>query len=186
MPLIAPQLSHMGIFTDRPEEMQAFYADVLGMAVSDEGMGNKFPRKIIFMTGNSSQHHQLVLVVRDEGDPPGGCLFQASFKVRDLDELRVVTARAQRRNAAEMRQINHGNSWSVYFRDPDNNMVEVYLDTGWYVAQPFADELELGRSDEEIVAATNERVGQEPGACPQEEWAVRMADKLDVLRGAVR
>ena len=172
----------MGVFTDRPEAMEAFYAEVLGMAVSDRGVGTSFRRQIIFMTGDPMAHHQFVLVVREEGDPPGGALFQASFKVQSLAEIREVTARAMARGAGDLRQINHGNSWSVYFRDPDNNMVEVYMDTGWYVPQPFADPLPLTLSDEEIAALTAERVAAVPGACPHAEWAETMAERLSQIR----
>src|SRR5450631_4123392 len=68
---LAPALTHMGIFTDKPEAMQEFYERVLGMVVSDSGSGMLFRRRIIFMTGDPHQHHQFVLVVREDGDPPG-------------------------------------------------------------------------------------------------------------------
>ena len=184
MPTIAPNLSHMGVFTDHPDAMEAFYKEVLGMAVSDRGMGTSFRRQIIFLTGDPMAHHQFVLVVREDGDPPGGALFQASFKVQSLSEIREVTARALARGAADLREINHGNSWSVYFRDPDGNMVEVYMDTGWYVPQPFADPLPLTQTDAEIEALTAARVATVAGARPQAEWAKDMAARLEQIRGA--
>jgi catechol 2,3-dioxygenase len=179
----APNFTHMGVFTDRPEAMQLFYSAVLGMAVSDRGLGTSFRRQIIFMTGDPLLHHQFVLVVREEGDPPGGALFQASFKVKSLTELREVTARATAHAARDLREINHGNAWSVYFRDPDDNMVEVYMDTGWYVPQPFSDPLPLSLSDSEIEAITDARVKTVPGAKPQEEWTKEMAQRLNEIRG---
>jgi catechol 2,3-dioxygenase len=107
--------------------MQDFYAQVLGMVISDTGIEMLFKRRIIFMTGDSLQHHQFVLVVREQGDPPGGAPFQVSFKVKSLNHLREVTARALARGATDLRQYNHGNSWSVHFLDPDGNMIEVYF-----------------------------------------------------------
>lgn len=172
-------LTHMGIFTDRPVEMQRFYERTLGMVVSDKGIGHHFRRHIVFMTGNPEHHHQFVLVVREEGDPPGGALFQVSFEMDDLAELRAVAARAEAAGAAEMRGLNHGNSWSVYFRDPDGNMVEIYTDTGWYVPQPFGDPFDLSLSDEAIVAQTNDRVRQVPGTEPLDAWMAKMAARLE-------
>ena len=183
MPGVAPNLTHMGVFTDHPVEMQQFYSAVLGMAVSDRGRGKSFQRQIIFMTGDPLLHHQFVLVVREDGDPPGGALFQASFKVGSLAELRDVTARAIASSAPELRAINHGNAWSVYFRDPDRNMVEVYMDSGWYVPQPFSDPLALELSDAEIEAATAERVKTVAGAKPQAEWTQDMTHRLKEIRG---
>ncbi len=183
MPSVVPNLSHMGVFTDRPEAMERFYSVVLGMVVSDRGRGSAFPRQIIFMTGDPAQHHQFVLVVREDGDPQCGALFQASFKVKTLTELREVMARATAEAAADLKAINHGNAWSVYFRDPDRNMVEVYLDTGWYVPQPFADPLPLDLTDGEIRAITDKRVRGVPDAKPHEEWAREIAEQLNKIRG---
>lgn len=181
---IAPALTHMGIFTDRPEAMQSFYETVLGMLVSDAGRGMLFKRRIIFMTGDPLKHHQFVLVVREEGDPPGGALFQISFKVKTLDELRRVVDRANAHGATGLREMNHGNSWSVYFRDPDANVVEIYMDTGWYVPQPFAVHLPLELSDEQIRAITAERVKEVAGSMPQEAWSQEIAARLERHRSA--
>jgi catechol 2,3-dioxygenase len=179
---LAPALTHMGIFTDNPQAMQEFYVRVLGMLVSDTGSGVLFRRRIIFMTGDPHQHHQFVLVVREDGDPPGGALFQVSFKVRTLDELRRVAALAVANGATELQGINHGNSWSVYFRDPDKNMVEIYMDTGWYVPQPFGDRLALELDDQQIQAITAERVKSVAGSMAQSEWSNRMRIRLDQHR----
>jgi catechol 2,3-dioxygenase len=168
----------MGIFTDRPEAMERFYASVLGLVVSDTGIGNHFKRRIIFMTGNPEHHHQFVLVVREDGDPPGGALFQVSFKMPSLAELRAVAARAVAVDAEDIRPLNHGNSWSIYFRDPDGNMVEIYTDTGWYVPQPFGDPLDLSWSDDEIAARTAERLKDCEGVEPQAEWSRKIAARL--------
>jgi catechol 2,3-dioxygenase len=176
---LAPALTHMGIFTDNPEAMQEFYVRVLGMLVSDTGSGVLFRRRIIFMTGDPLQHHQFVLVVREDGDPPGGALFQVSFKVRTLDELRQVAALAVANGATELQGINHGNSWSVYFRDPDKNMVEIYMDTGWYVPQPFGDRLSLELDDQQIQAITAERVKSAAGSMAQSEWSNQIRIRLD-------
>jgi catechol 2,3-dioxygenase len=174
----APALTHLGVFTDNPEIMKQFYIRALGMVVSDSGTGMLYQRRIIFLTGDAQQHHQFVLVIREAGDPPGGALFQVSFKLKTLAELREVTARAKANGATEVRGMNHGNAWSVYFRDPDRNMVEIYMDTGWYVPQPFADELPLELDDAQIRTITAARVRSVAGSMPQAEWSDQISARL--------
>jgi catechol 2,3-dioxygenase len=143
-----------------------------------------FRRRIIFMTGDPHQHSQFVLVVREADDPTGGALFQVSFKLRTLDELRRTAILATDNGATELQGINHGNSWSVYFRDPDRNMVEIYMDTGWYVPQPFGDRFSLELDEQQMRAVTAERVKSIAGSMPQSEWSDRTRTRLDQQRSA--
>ncbi|MEP6719858.1 MAG: VOC family protein [Variovorax sp.] len=173
-----PQLAHLGIYTDRQDEMQAFYEQVLGLVVTDVGMAHKFNRRIVFMSSSPEQHHQFVLVRRDVGDPPLGPLFQLSFKVPTLDAMRVMRERALQHGARNFRPMNHGNSWSLYFSDPEDNTVEIYLDTPWYVAQPFADDLDLDLADAEILRITEARVRDAERSSSAQEWSARMSERL--------
>ena len=177
-----PNLTHIGVYTDQPQQMQDFYCRTLGLVVSDSGVGRYFPRRIIFMTGDPAQHHQFVLVVREPEDPPGGALFQVSFKVGSLDDMREIAARAESLKAPGFRKINHGNSWSLYFNDPDKNTIEIYMDTGWYVPQPFADLLPLEQSDADIRRITADRVAEVAGSMPQEQWSAQIARQLAIAR----
>lgn len=173
-----PQLSHLGIYTDQQDRMQAFYERVLGLLVTDAGVARKFQRRIVFMSSAADRHHQFVLVQRETGDPPRGPMFQISFMVASLDDMRRIRRRAIECEASNFRPLNHGNSWSLYFEDPECNTVEIYLDTPWYVAQPFADDLDLGMTDEQIYRLTEERVRALAGSCPAAEWSMRMAARL--------
>jgi len=179
-----PCLTHLGVYTDRPDDMQAFYTEVLGLVVSDTGRGRLFPRRIIFMTGSAAEHHQFVLVAREPGDPPGGALFQVSFKMSSLEQLRAVVQRALARQVTGLRRIDHGNAWSVYFHDPDRNAVEVYMDTGWHVPQPYADELSLELPETELQRRTAERVRDCAGALPLAEWRAQLSRRLAAAQGA--
>jgi len=175
---LRPQLSHLGVYTDHQDQMQAFYESVLGLVVTDCGVAHKFQRRIVFMSSTPEQHHQFVLVQREPGDPQRGPLFQLSFKVASLNGLRAARDRALRHGATHLRPMNHGNSWSLYFNDPEDNTVEVYLDTPWYVSQPFADDLDLTLPDAEIHRLTEARLRAIDSSRPAAEWSAAMSSQL--------
>ena len=58
--------------------------------------------------------------------------------------------------------LTHGNAWSVYFRDPEFNGVEVFIDTPWHVRQPQGQPLDLDKSNDEIVETTRSHFSKEP------------------------
>ena len=51
--------------------------------------------------------------------------------------LGVTQARMKQvSGVTEVVPVTHGNSVSLYFRDPEGNRIECYLDSPWYCAQP--------------------------------------------------
>jgi catechol 2,3-dioxygenase len=180
---IAP--SHFGLGRLDIDVMTDFYTRVLGMVVTDRGMveiGSLIP--IVFVTADPAEHHQLVLAGGREpvaidrspiaGGNPGTQLFQLSFRVVDLAELRAVNDRLAAEAVAPITAMNHGNAWSIYSRDPEGNAIECYVPSPWYVAQPCAFVLELSASDEEIVSATEAYCATQPEAEPAQAWAARL------------
>ena len=77
-----------------------------------------------------------------------------------------------------MLAVDHGNAWSLYFRDPESNRIEIYLDTPWHVAQPHRVELDLSLSDDKILRATEARVTQDETCVPMAEWQRGLEEKL--------
>ena len=53
-------------------------------------------------------------------------------------------------NVPIQRVVSHGNTVSVYARDPDGNSVEVYWPSGVDVPQPFGKPMDLTKSEPEI------------------------------------
>ena len=76
------------------------------------------------------------------------------------------------------RCLNHGNSWSIYCRDPEGNRLELYAASPWYVSQPFAHPLDLSQPIEEIMAATESLARQDPSFKPMSEWSAEMREKI--------
>jgi catechol-2,3-dioxygenase len=172
-----PNLSHVGVSCFDIDLMIDFYTSVFGLQVTDKGPGHTFPFMLAFLSGKADQHHQLALAQnRPEGAP--STVMQLSFKISTLDHLREAKKRALDKGAKKMRGLNHGNAISIYFVDPEENTVEVYLDTPWYVTQPHGDPLDLDDSDEKIWAETEKIVRADPTFKPVEEWSRDFQKKL--------
>ena len=173
----APSLSHMGVFCVDLDKVAAFYREVFDMVETDRGQGITMPYKIIFLSASPQQHHQLVLASsRAEGS--ASTVMQLSFKVQTLDHLREARRRALARGATRMRGLNHGNALSIYFADPEDNTVEVYLDTPWYVSQPHGDPLDLERPDDELWAETERICRADPSFMPAEQWRAQFGQAV--------
>jgi catechol-2,3-dioxygenase len=169
-PTCTPQLSHFGIFTRDIDAMTRFYTGVFGMQVTDQGEGRNFRMKLHFLSNSPDQHHQLVLASGRGEDSPS-TVMQLSFKVTAIDHLRQVRARALEAGASQMRGMNHGNALSIYFSDIEGNTVEVYLDTPWYIPQPYGNPLDLEKTDAQLWAETEAACRADPAFQPVEDWA---------------
>jgi catechol 2,3-dioxygenase len=77
-----------------------------------------------------------------------------------------------------MRVTSHGNAWSCYFKDPEGNVVEAYLDTPFHVPQPHGEPLDLSKSDEEIYRETEAACRAEDGFMMMEDFQKSLADRL--------
>lgn len=144
MPKVS-SLGHVGIFVHDVERSKAFYRDVLGLTVSDESETGT-----VFMTarGRHEEHHELLL---RPGREDGKVVQQLSFRCNSLPELKEFYQLFLRRNVPIVRVASHGNAVGVYARDPDDNVVEVYWQTGIDWPQPFGKDIDLTAPDETIM-----------------------------------
>ena len=173
-----PTLSHMGIFVSDMDRMLRFYTEVLGLMVTDRGQGITFNNELAFLTSDPEKHHQMALASGRPKDATFSTVMQASFAVGSLDDLRAVKAKALAHGASALRALDHGNAWSIYFKDPEGNTVEVYLDTPFHVPQPHGDPLDLGKSDEEILRITEAACRNDPGFMPRAEYVRRLSETM--------
>jgi len=165
-----PTLSHMGIFVTDMDRMVRFYTDVLGLTVTDRGRGISFNNDLAFLSSDPEKHHQVVLASGRPKEATFSTVMQASFAVGTLDDLRAVKAKALANGATALRALDHGNAWSIYFKDPEGNTVEVYLDTPFHVPQPHGDPLDLDKTDAEILRTTEAACRNDPGFMPRADY----------------
>ena len=177
----APNLAHVGVTCFDIDRMIDFYTVVFRLQLTDRGLGKTFPFPLAFLSSSPEQHHQLAF---SQNRPEGAVstVMQLSFKVDSLENLREARRRALQNGATRMRNLNHGNALSIYFMDPEENLVEVYLDTPWYVAQPPGDPLDLDKSDDEIWAETEVIVKNDPTFKPVENWSAEFTQNLSSIR----
>jgi len=170
------QLTHVGLYVNDIGTMAAFYTDLLGLVITDRG--TFLGRELTFLSRDPDEHHQLVLVTGRTAGRDVHVLSQVSFRVDGLGPLRHE--RALELGATAMEARNHGNSWSIYFEDPEGNRVEVYTPTPWYVRQPWRVELDLALSDHEIEQQTRTLIEDGATWAPVEEWRAELAARLGV------
>jgi catechol-2,3-dioxygenase len=69
---------------------------------------------------------------------------------------------------------SHGNAVSIYFRDPEGNRLEVFLDMPWYCEQPLREPIDLDQSDETVMAAAEALARSRPKFRSRAEWLKEM------------
>ncbi len=160
-------MSHIGLHVTDIEAVAAFYTDVLGFQVTDRGAFRD--SELLFLSRNPSDHHQIVLV---PGRPAGSynVVNQISLKLGGVAELRQYYEHLVACGADDIDPVDHGNAWSVYFRDPEGNRLEVFIDTPYYVVQPQREALDFSLDDAGLDSATRARFGADPSFREVETW----------------
>jgi catechol 2,3-dioxygenase len=175
---VRASLRHVAIHVWDLPRMAAFYEGVLGLLPTDGGRGANAPVDFMFYTAEPNMHHQFVLVSGRPKDATSSLLNQLSFHVETLADVKAIHAKALSNGATDMRAMSHGNAWSIYFRDPEQNRIEVYTDTPWYVPQPHGDPIDITLSEEEIRRATEAICRKDPAFCTREAWEQRTTERL--------
>ncbi|MDH6219529.1 VOC family protein [Streptomyces pseudovenezuelae] len=137
------RLGHVGLFVTDPEVMLDFYSGFLGMTVTDRD-----ERRVFLSSRPGEEHHELLLAKDKERhtDPQ-----QLSFVVQSLSDLREFYAQIVERKYSIDHVNNHGNAIGCYFRDPEDNRVEVYWHTGIDWPQPYSQPIDLSLTEAELL-----------------------------------
>ncbi len=182
----APNLmfSHMGLSVKDIGKMEDFYSRVLGFTVTDRGVVGGMD--LVFLSRNPLDHHQIVLATgRPEKLPAnianpqfGPSINQISFKMGALADLRDMRDRLEAAGCANLFLGNHGIAWSIYVHDPEGNNLEFFVDTDWYITQPFLIPLDFAKTDQEIIDLTKVLCEQSEGYEPYGDWRARVALRM--------
>lgn len=186
----APNLkfSHMGLSVTDITRMEAFYTGVLGFTVTDRGEAGGMD--LVFMSRDPLDHHQIVLATgrpkilpANTANPQfGPSINQISFKMGELADLRDMRERLLENGGGNLFPANHGVAWSIYAHDPEGNNLEFYVETPWYITQPFLVPLDLSLSDDDIVEQTRAQCEASEGFEPYSQWRGRIAQRMTAFR----
>jgi catechol-2,3-dioxygenase len=121
------RLNHVVLWVRDAQRSLGFYHDVLGFSIVEMPS----PQAVFLRANGSDNHHDLGLfgIGPDAPPPTQGRqvgLYHAAWEVAAIEDLaRARDALLQ--SAALVGESDHGNSLSLYARDPDGNELEVFF-----------------------------------------------------------
>ena len=170
-------MSHIGIYVYDVPKMEDFYTRVLGFTVTDRGKVRGMD--IVFTSWDAKDHHQVILVAGRPKELAYNHINQISFRVTSVEDLQAVWRRVKSEpGVSDLRGMDHGNAWSLYFRDPEGNRLEIFCDTQWYIEQPCIEDLDLSLPADQIRAKSDAFCRTAPGFKPIAEYQAEVAKKI--------
>ncbi|WP_063001554.1 VOC family protein [Nocardia mikamii] len=123
---VNPRLAHLVLQTNRLPAMRQWYIDVLGARVV-------FESPVMCFLTTDEEHHRVALF----GPPGGGLpertpvtvgLAHTAFTFPALGDLVDKYLELREKGIEPRVPVQHGVTTSLYYRDPDGNMVELQID----------------------------------------------------------
>ena len=141
-------LGHVGLYVRDLPKMADFYTSILGMTITDRA------ERIVFLSAQPErEHHELALALSEDQKTDAG---QVSFHMDSLSDLKSMYRKVKDYGCTFERVVSHGNAFGAYFRDPEDNVVEIYWATGIDYPQPFGQPIDLTASDDELLKTLDE------------------------------
>lgn len=146
--------SHALIPVKNMRDMVNFYTTVLDFQIADKSMQDGRDR-IVFLSHLEEEHHQLAFLANDRPFESGKANAHFAFRTSSLNEVKSLFEKLRNDDRiGSITPVTHGNTWSLYFADPEGNSLEVFCDTPWAVNQPFSEVWEPQDNEEAIRAKT--------------------------------
>jgi catechol 2,3-dioxygenase len=172
--------SHAVLYVRDLDEMLSFYREILGFQVTDRGpLDPSNPAlEVTFLSQVDTDHHQLAFAAV-RGPDTTSPLDHMAFRVDSLSDVKELAEKLREAGyGSDLNPVNHGNAWSVYFKDPEGNGIEVFCDSPWAVRQPQAKPWDLSLTEEELRRQTEEQFRDEPGFQPIDKFYAQHRRRL--------
>jgi catechol 2,3-dioxygenase len=126
--ILPNRIGHVVIKVRNLERSKHFFTDVLGLQLMME-----LPTlKIAFFASDGRDHHEIACAeVGEDADRQHAKqigLQHIAFRLNDEEHLRSAYKQLKEKNVPIDFTVDHGVTKSVYFRDPDGLLFEVYCD----------------------------------------------------------
>lgn len=144
-------LYHVGLYAKDPSQMAAFYRDVIGMQIVSN-VDVPSARMIFLSSRPHEEAHEIVFTSNPK-------LAHVAFKVETLADLRAFYQHIVEKGLPIEAAFNHGASFALYFRDLEDNLIEIYWPTNLASKQPDSYPIDLSLPEttlREIIAAQPE------------------------------
>jgi catechol-2,3-dioxygenase len=120
------RLNHLVLWVRDAQRALDFYRDVLGFSIVEMPS----PQAVFLRANGSDNHHDLGLFgIGPDAPPPSQGkqvgMYHAAWEVATIQDLSHARD-ALRASGALVGESDHGNSLSLYARDPDGNELEVF------------------------------------------------------------
>jgi catechol 2,3-dioxygenase-like lactoylglutathione lyase family enzyme len=170
-PVSPAKFAHFVLRTGQIDRMVEWYQAVLNARIV-------FRNEMLCFLSYDDEHHRLALI-NIPGSPPrdpnGTGTDHVAYSYNNLGELLATYCRLKEHGIVPHWPINHGVTTSMYYRDPDNNRVELQIDNF-----PTVEELQ-GYFESSAFAANPVGVTYDPEQlCRDYEAGVPMADLLRI------
>ena len=124
--MIKPKFHHVNLKTTRLQEMIDWYGVVVGTKVNSQS-------NVIAFISNDRTHHRIALLaipgLRDDLEKVVHTgIHHTPFEYDSFDDLMSSFARLKQLGIEPEFCVNHGVATSLYYPDPDQNLVELQMD----------------------------------------------------------
>jgi len=150
------RLGHVGIFCKDLQKQKAFYRDVIGLQLTDEdpNMG------MVFLSARPEEEHHEFLLCGGRTVDDVLVLQQVSFRCNELGDVIGYYDRLKKNDVKFDMVVSHGNAVGMYFRDPEDNRLEIYWNTGLKARQPYLEKVDLNEDPDQIMSKIRESVAK--------------------------
>lgn len=134
------RFGHVALPARDPRQLATFYHEFLGL---EPTMAGALPAlgEFVFLSDRPDEEAQVVTFMsRPEAR-------HVAFEVESLAALKALHAEARVRGIAIERVLDHGVTLSLYLRDPEGNVVEVFWPTGRVADGVYARPIDLDTID---------------------------------------
>jgi len=118
-----PKIGHVHLKVSNLKKAEEFYTNIFGFKVSER------VENYLFLTFGK-EHHDLALQEYKNAKKPSENmtgLYHFAVELENLRQLADIYFKLKKHNI-KFSPIDHGISKTIYFSDPDENGIEVYID----------------------------------------------------------